>query len=268
MITEITKNSTFSKLCENNSVEVEEKNRLELIISTHNKYKAIDDNLKRIEKNQIICRAALQKGFVRLAIQNKELNQTLIDIKEELNLLKKEREEKAARKKIRANRNRLAKRQPITPEIYRALIKAVVGLNYKSVRLRVAFCVLTVTGIGINELLLLKVAQLKTLFQNHWIAMDHSKRGPANKKAFLTPEGRKLVKDRKSDFDFLFLMKGMDCYVFTSESNHNQMLRRETITKDVNKVMRSVSKSMPNQPNLTSYSFRIGYIHFSVDDNQ
>ena len=38
------------------------------------------------------------------------------------------------------------------------------------------------------------------------------------------------------------------------------MLRRETLTKDINKIMRSVSKSLPNQPNITSHSFRVVYI--------
>lgn len=38
------------------------------------------------------------------------------------------------------------------------------------------------------------------------------------------------------------------------------MLSRETIKRDVNKIMRAVSKSLPNQPNITSHSFRVGYI--------
>lgn len=42
--------------------------------------------------------------------------------------------------------------------------------------------------------------------------------------------------------------------------SYHQMLSRETITRDVNRVMRSVSKSLPDQPNITSHSFRIGYI--------
>lgn len=32
-----------------------------------------------------------------------------------------------------------------------------------------------------------------------------------------------LVDDRKKDFSLLFLMKNKDSYVFTSESNYNQM---------------------------------------------
>lgn len=38
------------------------------------------------------------------------------------------------------------------------------------------------------------------------------------------------------------------------------MLSRETITRDVNIIMRSVSKSLPDQPNITSHIFRVGYI--------
>ena len=38
------------------------------------------------------------------------------------------------------------------------------------------------------------------------------------------------------------------------------MLSRETITRDVNRVMRSVSENLSDQPNITSHSFRIGYI--------
>ncbi len=55
-------------------------------------------------------------------------------------------------------------------------------------------------------------------------------------------------------------MKDKDSYLFTFDRKPNQMLRRETITTDVNKVMHFVSKQIPSQPNITSHSFRIGYI--------
>ena len=70
------------------------------------------------------------------------------------------------------------------------------------------------TRIRIGELLLLKVGQLETLRKKHWISIDRLKKGPANHKAFLTSEGKKIVKARKRDFDFLFLMKEKDSYVF------------------------------------------------------
>jgi hypothetical protein len=55
-------------------------------------------------------------------------------------------------------------------------------------------------------------------------------------------------------------MNNKDSYVFTSDRKPNQMLRRETITIDVNRVMHSVSKILPSKPNITSHSFWIGYI--------
>ena len=120
--------------------------------------------------------------------------------------------------------------------------------------------ILTVMGIRIGELLPLKVSQLETLLEEGWISIDRLKRGPANHKAFLTSEGKRIIKLRKRDFEFLFLMKDKDSYVFTSDRKPNQMLRRQTITMDVNKVMHSVSNLLPSKPNITSHSFRIGYI--------
>ena len=67
----------------------------------------------------------------------------------------------------------------------------------------------------------------------NWIAIDRSKRGPSNHKAFLTKDGKKIIEDRKKDFELIFLMKESDSYGFTSESNHFH-------TKDLNRVMRSV----------------------------
>lgn len=55
-------------------------------------------------------------------------------------------------------------------------------------------------------------------------------------------------------------MKDKDSYVFISDRKPYQMLQRETITMDVNRVMHSVSSLLPSKPNITSHSFRIGYI--------
>ena len=100
----------------------------------------------------------------------------------------------------------------------------------------------------------------ETLVEEGWISINRLKRGPANHKAFLTAEGKKLVKAWKRDFQFLFLMKDKGSYIFTSERKPNQKFRRERITLDVNKVTHYVSKLLPSKPNITSHSFRIDYI--------
>ena len=148
----------------------------------------------------------------------------------------------------------------MTAEIYKELIKETEGPTYIRIRTRIALCILAVTGIRINELLPLKVNQLKTLVEENWIAINRSKRGPSNHKAFLTKEGKKIIQDRKKDFQLIFLMKEPNAYVFSPETNHFKKLRCEVITIDVNKVMHKVSKIFPGQPNITSHSFRVGYI--------
>jgi len=101
-----------------------------------------------------------------------------------------------------------------------------------------------VSGVRISELLPLKVGKLETLLKEGWISIDRLKKGPANHKAFLTREGKKLVKTGEKDFRFLFLIKNKDSYVFTLDRKPNQMLRREKITIDVNKVIDTVSKRL------------------------
>ena len=199
-------------------------------------------DLNSILEGERLNRKDLRLGFIELAKQNPE------------------REEKVRLKKDRATRKRLPKRQPMTSKIYQLLIQAAAGPSYSSVRLRIAFCVLIVTGIQINELLTLKVNQLQALINYSWIEIDRSKHAITNYKVFLTKEGEKVVEEREKDFQILFLMKDSNSYVFTSYSNHYNMLSRETLTREVNKIMRYVSNSLPNKPNITSYSFRVGYI--------
>ena len=218
------------------------------------------------DKLQIIGEE-LRRGFIGLALRNEELLKSNEQLKQQLNgvlkvlnLIKQERKEKAARKEARTNRKRLPKRDPMTAEIYKELIKETEGPTYIHIRTRIALCILAVTGIRINELLPLKVNQLKTLVEENWIAINRSKRGPSNHKAFLTKEGKKIIQDRKKDFQLIFLIKEPNAYVFSPETNHFKKLRREVITIDVNKVMHKVSKIFPGQPNITSHSFRVGYI--------
>ena len=237
-------------------------------------YETLKDELSQILENQRISKKkqdqileTTQRGFIGIALRNEELlksnhqlKQQLDDVIKELNTIKQEREEKAARKEAWTNRKRLPKRDPMTAEIYTELMRAAEGPTYIQLRTRIALCILGVTGIRINELLPLKVSQLKTLFKENWIAIDRSKRGPSNHKAFLTKEGKKIMHDRQKDFELIFLIKEPNSYLFTAESNHYKPLDRVVITRDVNKVMREVSNQLPGKPNITSHSFRIGYI--------
>jgi integrase len=154
-------------------------------------YKKLDSQLEFLLEGQEINRNELRRSFIGLATQNQELinlnkklNQQLQTVAEELNQIKKERQEKSVRKEARVNRKRLPKRDPMTHQTYKELIKE--ADTYLNVRLRLALFLLAVTGVRINELLNIRVSDLTTLIQESWIAIDRSKRGPSNHKAFLT----------------------------------------------------------------------------------
>ncbi len=122
--------------------------------------------------------------------------------------------------------------------------------------MRLALALLLVTGIRISELLPLKMNQVESLFTNHWISMDRAKRGH---KAFLTKEGGKIMQDRRSDFEFIQLFKHGDSYIFTAE-NSKKPLARESFTNLINKFIKDCARRMDRNPNLSSHSFRVGFI--------
>ena len=135
-------------------------------------YETLKDEFSQILENQRISKKkqdqileTTQRGFIGIALRNEELlksnhqlNQQLDDVIKELNTIKQEREEKAARKEAWTNRKRLPKRDPMTAEIYTELMRAAEGPTYIQLRTRIALCILGVTGIRINELLPLKVS--------------------------------------------------------------------------------------------------------------
>jgi site-specific recombinase XerD len=125
--------------------------------------------------------------------------------------------------------------------------------------LRLALALLLVTGIRISELLPLKMNQVESLFTNHWISIDRAKRGPANHKAFLTKEGSRIMKERRSDFELLQLFKDGDSYIFTAE-NSKKPLAREAFTNLINKFIKDCARRMDRNPNISSHSFRVGFI--------
>ena len=217
----------------------------------------------------------LKKGFSGLALQNVELLNQNKDLKEQLELLQKqllratelleemqrERFLKEENKRLRKNRKIQPKRDPMNLENYLFFISESERIKnkYLKARLRIAITLLFITGVRISELLPLRVSQVKTLFAEGWIAIDRSKRGHSSYKAFLTPEGFKIIKARKKDFEILLFFKDDESFIFTAE-NSNKPLARGPFNRLINQFIKQISQDMPNKPNLTSHSFRIGFI--------
>lgn len=195
-----------------------------------------------------------------LEVKINDLQFQLKEVIDELNQVKADKIDKENARKARLNRKRKPKRQNMTLTIYNLLINKNNSNYFKTRRLRIAFCLLLITGIRISELLPLKVNQLKTLIQKKWIAIDRLKRGPYNLKAFLSKEGSRILNESLFSFEALFYSKTDDDFIFTSESKTNEPLRRETLTKEVNTALTSISQEIENKPQISSHSFRAGYI--------
>ena len=85
------------------------------------------------------------------------MKQQLNEVKKKLNAIKEEKDARDVQKKARANRKPLPKRDPMTHEIYKKLIKVAERPTYINLKTRIALCILAVTGVRINKLLPLKV---------------------------------------------------------------------------------------------------------------
>lgn len=253
--------------------------------------KIIDSNVKRDEKFRKLfslmaqghreTQLIMKDEFMSLKAQTAELSAVLKKQKEtsekELNQLQeqldrirtelyklKERERLMEEKKEKwKNRRRLSKREPITRELYDSLIQSSQKFKYsnlyQSIRLRLALALLLVTGIRISELLPLKMKHVESLFINHWIIINRAKRGPANHKAFLTKEGSRILQKRRSDFERMQFFKDGDSYIFTAE-NSKKPLSREAFTNLINKFIKDCARKMDPNPNISSHSFRAGFI--------
>lgn len=113
-------------------------------------YREIRSDIQILLESQKITQKDMRLGFIGLAKENselldlnKELNEQLNIVVSELNVLKKEREEKAARREKWLKRKRLPKRDPINFEIYNLLMKKSEGPSYIATRTRIAICILT-----------------------------------------------------------------------------------------------------------------------------
>lgn len=120
-------------------------------------YETLKGELSKVLGNQRISKKkqdqileTTQRGFIGIALLNEkllksnyQLKQQLDEVLKELNVIKEKRQEKEARR----NRKRLPKCDPMTAEIYTQLIRAAEGPTYIHLRIRMALCILAITGI-------------------------------------------------------------------------------------------------------------------------
>ena len=237
----------------------------------------VDQIMLQMSEDQSQTRAIIQCGFIGLATQNEnlyrqnqELQEQLASLQEDFEVIKTQLQKKLKAEQVLEKqrerykkRKRLPKREPITKEVYEFFISETNRLDYsnsfRGARLRLALALLLVTGVRISELLPLKLDQVQTLLNESWIAIDRVKRGPASHKAFLTKEGKQMIKNRRKDLEMISYFKDANSFIFTAE-NSNKPLQREAWNRVINSFIKDCVHKLDNKPLLRSHSFRIGFI--------
>ena len=106
------------------------------------------------------------------------------------------------------------------------------------------------------------------MIEHHWISINNFEQDNSNSKASLSEEGKKVIQARQQDFKIILSGKTPNSYVFTSEFRPNRMLRRETMSRDINKRIKSVSSQLPHKISITTHSFRVGDITQLWEDSR
>lgn len=140
----------------------------------------------------------------------------------------------------------MIKNLQLSSSLYKQLIELAVGNTYCSTRLRILISLLTLTGLKLNEIRFLKVYQIESLRNNGFVSFESLNQQKHTTTIYLTEEGKQLLKDTEKDFNYLFFIRNFDSYIFTSESNYDQPISREIITKELNKILKIASKNFAN----------------------
>lgn len=147
-----------------------------------------------------------------------------------------------------AHEEKIYYNRKMTAELYKLIMKRFQKRDFRTIQFRLALCLLTVTKTNISSILILKVKDLKTLYNQNFINVKNTTLLIPNQKI------RQIVTDRRADFQYIYKIKSDNDYIFTNEIQTNIPMRRETLTRMVNKNLKLII--MP-QGRLTSRNFQL-----------
>lgn len=191
-----------------------------------------------------------------------KMKEHIKSITDELEIERHEKLAKQQRIERYARRKRLEEKQGVELVHYKRC-RELIGEEetYVQARQRLAVTLLFITGARISEVLAMEKERLLDLFtkQRPFIAFNRLKRGKTNQKAFLTPEGARVAKERARDYEIVLRhSKENNAYIFSQKNEEDNSLSRPYFTTSINKLLSRVGKEFNRK--LSSHSFRKGYI--------
>ncbi len=151
---------------------------------------------------------------------------------------------------------------------YYKIIELVQEKDKKSSRIRLALCLLYVTGFRISTLLLLRKFDIKNLLEHHRIKdpIKIKTLGSTFESHYVNigTLGLSLLKDRWSDFEALMKGKNENDFLFTAYNKKQEVIKKDkaltrvTLNIDVNNTLKRASEEFNRK--IRSHSFRVSYI--------
>lgn len=137
-------------------------------------------------------------------------------------------------------------------QIYHLIMNYYSGNDYRTLRLRIAILLLAVTRARIGDILVLKAKCLSTLQEEFLIEIGGQTLFIQNQKI------RQVIRERKNDIKYIYTIKSKNDFIFTTDLNLNAKttIRRESLTRSVNKALRFIGKNLNPPRNLSSKSFQ------------
>jgi len=185
---------------------------------------------------------------------------SLNKVKDDIQFIKKQ-----ILKKTKIKRS-LPLRDPITFEIFQKLLLNA-GHDFerhiipRRIQLRLTYLILYLTGLRINEVILLQYSHFQQILQTGQFQIDHSKTGDLQFKHFIHQKGRDLLKKYKNEIDILFIHEHFQ-YLGSGSSfkNRHQLMPVRKFTEYINQDIKSTLFNCGIQQYITSHSFRIAFI--------
>ncbi len=157
---------------------------------------------------------------------------------------------------------RKLKRQNATPAPPRDILsieardhlfnKVVIDKTFESYRSRLAFAVLSVSGMRANEARTLTVRQVKNLITNGRCQLHLLKGGSKNHTVIISSEDRTWLQSFLDDFASITRHKNLDSYAFTSVEG--DLLQPNSWLRNLNEQLAVLSDA--KELNITTHSFR------------
>ncbi len=148
--------------------------------------------------------------------------------------------------------------QVITSREFHEIINCIKENSYIGARKRVALVLLYLTGLRVSNLLLFNVNKLNSLIKTGLTDLQITKNTSYQHPIQIDSNALNFLKKFEKDINILLEKKSLLNPVFTSSSVLTKALSRETLNKELNKVLEKASRSLGK--NLKTHSLRASFI--------